>query len=137
MVTLQWLDGGGKLQSLPAKPGAYGQPRLSPDGKLVALTVPNGSGSDIWTYDWQRDAMSKLTFGDGNFHVPRVESRRPLYRFPRGLRHLLDPRRRGGQAATADPEQDGPSGRGPSRRTASGWRSRILVRARRPLDRAG
>jgi Tol biopolymer transport system component/predicted Ser/Thr protein kinase len=70
MVTLQWLDGGGKLQPLPAKPGPYGQPRLSPDGKLVALRVTSGSGSDIWTYDWQRDSMSHLTFGDGTFTFP-------------------------------------------------------------------
>ncbi|MSV32330.1 MAG: hypothetical protein EXQ57_07395 [Bryobacterales bacterium] len=43
MVTLQWIDAEGKAQSLPAKPGLYGQPRLSPDGKLAALTV----GGDI------------------------------------------------------------------------------------------
>ena len=70
MVTLQWLDGGGQLQALPAKPGAYGQPHLSPDGKLVALTVPTIGGSDIWTYDWQRDAMSRLTFGEETFTFP-------------------------------------------------------------------
>src|SRR5205814_7193722 len=70
MGTLQWLDGEGKLQPLPAKPGWYIQPRLSPDGKLVALSVDIGSGSDIWSYDWQRDAMSRLTFGDGTFTFP-------------------------------------------------------------------
>jgi Tol biopolymer transport system component len=70
MVTLQWLDSTGKLQPLPAKPGAYGQPRLSPDGKLVALTVASGIGSDILIYDWQRDTMLKLTFGDGAFTQP-------------------------------------------------------------------
>jgi Tol biopolymer transport system component/predicted Ser/Thr protein kinase len=70
MVTLQWLDGGGKLQPLPAKPGPYSQLRLSPDGKLVALRVTSGNGSDIWTYDWQRDSMSHLTFGDGAFTFP-------------------------------------------------------------------
>jgi serine/threonine-protein kinase len=70
MVTLQWLDGGGKLQPLPAKPGLYSQPHLSPDGKLVALSIAGGSGFDIWTYDWQRDAMSRLTFGDGAYTFP-------------------------------------------------------------------
>ncbi len=69
-VTLQWLDGGGKLQQLPAKPGPYGQPSVSPDGKRVALSVASGSGFDIVTYDWQRDAMLKLTFGDGDFTHP-------------------------------------------------------------------
>ena len=69
-VSLQWLDGGGKLQPLPVKPGPYGQPSLSPDGKRVALSVANGSGFDIVTYDWQRDAMLKLTFGDGDYTDP-------------------------------------------------------------------
>ena len=65
VATLQWLDDGCKLQSLPAKPGAFRDPRLSPDGKLMALTVHGGSGPDSYAYDWQRDAMSKLTFGGG------------------------------------------------------------------------
>ena len=70
MATLQWLADGARLQLLPAKPGNYGQPHLSPDGKLVALTVLSDNGSDIWTYDWQRNAMSKLTFGEETFTFP-------------------------------------------------------------------
>ena len=71
VATLQWLDDGGKLQSLPAKPGAFRDPRLSPDGKLMALTVHGGSGPDSYAYDWQRDAMSKLTFGAEFLPPPR------------------------------------------------------------------
>ena len=87
MVTLQWLDSGGELQPLPAKPGWYIQPRLSPDGKLLALSVDSGSGSDIWTYDWQRDAMSRLTFGDGTFTFPAWthDSRFLVFRAPSGI----------------------------------------------------
>jgi serine/threonine-protein kinase len=70
MVSLQWFNGGGKSQPLPAKPGSYIESHLSPDGKLVALSIVAGSGSDIWTYDWQRDAMSRLTFGDGAYNSP-------------------------------------------------------------------
>ena len=70
MVALQWLDDAGKLHALASKPGPYSQPRLSPDGKLVALSVSDGSGSDIWTYDWQRDTMSHLTFDGGAFRFP-------------------------------------------------------------------
>ena len=69
-VSLQWLSGGDKLMPLPTKPGPYVQPRLSPDGKLLALTVAAGNGTDIWTYDWQRDVMSPLTFGGGAFAFP-------------------------------------------------------------------
>ncbi len=69
LVTLQWLDSGGKTQPFPAKPGIYSQPRLSPDGKRLALTINSGNDQEIWTYDWQRDAMSRLTFG-GRFFFP-------------------------------------------------------------------
>jgi len=47
---------------LLAKPGSYGRPSLSPDGQRLALEVADGSGTDIWTYDWQRDTMTRLTF---------------------------------------------------------------------------
>jgi Tol biopolymer transport system component len=67
-VTLQWLTAR-QLQQLPAKPDPYGQPSLSPDGKLVALSVASGAVRHV-TYDWQRDAMLKLTFGDGDFTHP-------------------------------------------------------------------
>ena len=70
LVTLQWLYGDGKLEPLSAKPGPYGQPHLSPDSKLVALTVAGAGGTDIWTYDWQRDVMSPLTFGGGDIQFP-------------------------------------------------------------------
>lgn len=47
---------------LLAKPGVYGRPSLSPDGQRVALGVTEGSGTDIWAYDWQRDTMTRVTF---------------------------------------------------------------------------
>jgi serine/threonine-protein kinase len=62
LLTVAWLDGAGKTQPLLAKPGVYGRPNLSPDGQRVALDVTEGSGTDIWAYDWQRDTMTRLTF---------------------------------------------------------------------------
>jgi len=62
LFTVQWLDAAGKTQPLLAKPGVYGRPSLSPDGKLLALEVSEGSGSDIRVYDWRRDTMTRLTF---------------------------------------------------------------------------
>jgi Tol biopolymer transport system component len=35
---------------------------MSPDGQRLALEVTEGSGTDIWVYDWQRDTMTRLTF---------------------------------------------------------------------------
>ena len=62
MLTVQWLDGAGKAQPLLAKPGAYGRPSLSPDGQRLALEIAEESGTDIWSYEWQRDTMTRLTF---------------------------------------------------------------------------
>ena len=58
LFTVQWLDAAGKTQPLLAKPDAYVRPSLSPDGSKLAI-----SKSDIWVYDWQRDTMTRLTFG--------------------------------------------------------------------------
>jgi serine/threonine protein kinase/Tol biopolymer transport system component len=73
-MTLQWVypNGGttrkptGKNEQLRAKPGAYYEPSLSPDGMRVALTVAEGGRWDVWVYDQQRDAMTRLTFGGVN-----------------------------------------------------------------------
>lgn len=70
MRTMQWLDPTGKKEPIQAKPGAYGDLRLSPDGKRIALTVGEGASRDVWFYDPQRDAMTRLTFGGGNFRYP-------------------------------------------------------------------
>ena len=65
MTTVQWLDSAGKKQPLLDKPGVYSAPRLSPDGKRLAMQVLEGSDAHIWVYDQQRDAWTKLTFGAG------------------------------------------------------------------------
>jgi serine/threonine-protein kinase len=60
-VELRWLDGDGNAQALPARPGVYGHLRLSPDGALLAMSIVGAGGQDIWTYDWQRDRLSRVT----------------------------------------------------------------------------
>jgi serine/threonine-protein kinase len=65
LLTVAWLDGAGKAQPLLAKPGVYGRPSVSPDGQRLALDVSDGSGTDVWLYDWQRDTMTRLTFTGG------------------------------------------------------------------------
>jgi serine/threonine-protein kinase len=61
-----WLDGSGKIQPLLAVPRAYLFPRLSPDGRKLAL-IEQG---DIYVHDLDRDTASRLTFsGDANSPV--------------------------------------------------------------------
>ena len=68
MATLQWLDATGRKEPLAAKPGAYRSVNLSPDGKRVALTSGDAGSTDLWVYDTQRDAMTRLTFGGSNLY---------------------------------------------------------------------
>jgi serine/threonine-protein kinase len=59
---VDWLDSSGKMQPLLATPGAYGLPRLSPDGRKLAFL----NGGDIYIYDIDRDTSSRLTFAGEN-----------------------------------------------------------------------
>ena len=68
LPTIAWLDGAGKVQPLLAKPGLYSNPSLSPDGQRLAVDVTEGSATDMWVYDWQRDTMTRLTFSGAANH---------------------------------------------------------------------
>ena len=59
--TLVWVDHKGAEQSLPAPPHSYRSPRVSPDGKRVAVVVDE-SGGYVWIYDTGRDTLTRLTF---------------------------------------------------------------------------
>ena len=64
-----WLDSSGKMQPLITTPGAYMMPRFSPDGRRLALAMNTASGPDIYSYDLQRDTMTRLTVG-GRAQLP-------------------------------------------------------------------
>jgi len=59
------LDRTGKERlALPA--GGYIHPRLSPDGRLIAITVMTGTDSDVWIHDLDRGTTTRLTSGGRN-----------------------------------------------------------------------
>src|SRR5262245_52795992 len=64
-TTVQWRDSTGKQEPLLAREGIYTTPRLSPDGKRLALAVREGANQDLLVYEWQSDRTIKLTFGGG------------------------------------------------------------------------
>ena len=83
-LTLVWVDRKGLAQPLPASPHAYGNPRLSPDGRQVALDITEGGKEDIWIYDLARDALTRLTFeGFNSFPVWTPDGKRVAYRSQR------------------------------------------------------
>jgi eukaryotic-like serine/threonine-protein kinase len=61
---LVWVDRKGVEQALPSSPRAYRYPRISPDGRRVAVTIEE-SEIDIWVYDLAKDTLTRLTFQGG------------------------------------------------------------------------
>jgi eukaryotic-like serine/threonine-protein kinase len=64
-----WVDRAGVEQPTAASGGAYFQPRLSPDGRRVAVTVSGPEHDDVWLYDLTREAWSRFT-SEGNSAFP-------------------------------------------------------------------
>jgi serine/threonine-protein kinase len=60
--TLVWVDREGKEESIAAEPGSYLDPRISPDGTRIALTIQTSDKVDIWVWDVVRKSLTKLTF---------------------------------------------------------------------------
>ena len=69
---LEALDASGskKIQPQLSRPAAYFSLRFSPDGRRLALGI-EGKGLDLYTYDVQTDALSRLTFS-GAFSLDPV-----------------------------------------------------------------
>jgi serine/threonine protein kinase/Tol biopolymer transport system component len=64
-----WVDRNGRKSPLPIKPQSYLHPRLSPDGRQLAIEV-EGASHDIFTYDFARGGEpTKMSF-DGASHWP-------------------------------------------------------------------
>jgi serine/threonine-protein kinase len=62
---ITWVDRTGRTETLWEEAGIYGSPRLSPDGKSLALSVLRDDNWDVWIYDLQRGVATRLTFGEG------------------------------------------------------------------------
>jgi serine/threonine-protein kinase len=70
-ASIVWLTPPGKRDPLPMQPAEYpAVPRLSPDGKRLALAVRDGASQDIWIYDIERNQRTRLTFGTETFSAP-------------------------------------------------------------------
>jgi serine/threonine-protein kinase len=60
--SLVWVDRGGDARLVTDKRRAYEDPRISPDGRKIAVTIKE-EGTHIWIYDIDRDALMPLTSG--------------------------------------------------------------------------
>jgi serine/threonine protein kinase/roadblock/LC7 domain-containing protein len=61
---LLWLDQNGKEIGSLGAPGNQANPRISPDGKRVALDItdPKTGNTDIWIYESSRGVATRFTF---------------------------------------------------------------------------
>jgi serine/threonine-protein kinase len=79
--TLVWVDRAGLTKTLPAPPRVYSSPRLSPDGKMLALQIMENGSPDIWVYEFARNTLTRLTFPPGSSTTPlwTPDGRRIVY----------------------------------------------------------
>jgi serine/threonine-protein kinase len=63
-----WVDKNGKVSMITDLPGQYVQPRISPDGKKLALRKI-GVQCQLWLYDLERGTLALLTM-EGDNHDP-------------------------------------------------------------------
>ena len=66
---LLWVDREGNEEPIDAPPRPYTSPRLSPDGKKVALSTRDQE-SDIWSWDLVGHTFTRLTFDPGRDLFP-------------------------------------------------------------------
>ena len=87
-VRLVWLNRKGEeLEVVETPHRQMGSPRLSPEGRRVAISVSDTLSTSVWIYDLERGTRTRLTQGPDDVAV-----------FWRGPEHVVFGRRREGQA---------------------------------------
>ena len=103
--TLVWADRSGKTETLPLPPASYLYPRLSPDGRYLAVEV-EGPNHDLHIYDFARGVLTKVTT-DGQSHdaVWTPDSKRLAFRswLSGGMTMWMMPADRSAKAVRLDP----------------------------------
>src|SRR5690606_33577742 len=77
---ISWVDRQGVIEPLPLRSDAYANPRISPDGRRVALDIP-GANRDVWILDLQRLNLGRLTTSPAEDIMPlwSVDGRRVFF----------------------------------------------------------
>lgn len=77
---MSWMDRSGTITALRAAPADWSNPEFSPDGQRIAMDIRaalrrshfyTGEGhSDVWVYEWARDALTRVTSEGANEEHP-------------------------------------------------------------------
>jgi serine/threonine-protein kinase len=80
------VDRKGVMERLALAPAAYEAPRVSPDGKWIAVGIVDDHEANIWVYDLAGTSASRrLTYGGRNrFPLWSADSRRVAFQSDRG-----------------------------------------------------
>ena len=87
---LAWFDRSGTMRGVVGEPtDTVLQPRVSPDGRRVAVVNSVQDNRDIWLLDGARASRFTFDAGQEHFHVWSPDSTRMVYRSPRGTSGAL------------------------------------------------
>ncbi len=82
--TLVWVDRSGNATPLTKEQNRYSTPRISPDGRQVALAITDDEELiSIWVYNIESSTLSQLTFHNNSTREPvwDPEGKRVAYRY--------------------------------------------------------
>jgi Tol biopolymer transport system component len=97
---LVWVDRTGREEPIGASGGTYAQPRLSPDGKRIAVVVRGDDQHDVWLYELGRNTWNRFTTeGNSEFPVWNRDGTRLTYNSDRSGSVAIDWKQADGSGA--------------------------------------
>jgi serine/threonine protein kinase/Tol biopolymer transport system component len=106
---LVWVDRNGSEEPLAAPARSYREPRVSPDGRRIAMTI-EGQETQIWLYDFAREALTRLTIEGNRNANPRwtPDGKRIIFGSETGVSWQLADGSGGAERLRAAPDGTGP-----------------------------
>jgi Tol biopolymer transport system component len=107
---LVWLDRSGQVSPIGDARRRFEDPRISPDGRTIALTIRDENDADIWTYDLARGTFTRISSSPTTqFHpIWSSDGRRLFFVFEEPVFHVYS-HTVDGSAAEPARVLDGPS----------------------------
>ncbi len=83
---LALIDRNGSVQPLKLPPGFYLHPRVSPDGRHIAVTNDSGKEADVWIHDLERPGVDAAAYRRRQEPFPYLVGRQCARGVPIGSR---------------------------------------------------